>query len=68
MNTNTEAVIMNPIAEHCGTIIHEREDGVLCFIDGKDNIHIRNTKISKRERLSCIKQDIEWYSQNNWLN
>jgi hypothetical protein len=67
MNT-ASTNILNPIAEHNGEIIHEGENGSFHFFDKNGEIHTRNNKLCRRERLAWIKSDMDWYSQNGWLN
>jgi len=68
--TTTETLvieILTPIAEFCGVLIHEGENGSYYFFDKDGYKHCRNTRLAPKQRLTWIKNDIRWYSFNQWL-
>jgi hypothetical protein len=62
-----EISILTPIAEHNGVLIHEDTTGVVYFLDGGGHFHCRNLRLSKRQRLATLKQDIDAYRSRGWV-
>jgi hypothetical protein len=68
MNTdNSNHIVLTPIEEYKGVLIHEDTTGVVYFLDGGGHFQCRNLRLPRRQRLATLKVQIDFYRSRGWV-